>query len=796
MTTNLLTNIKNKNLAMCLYQSTEWFGDSYDEQSGIFFVHKTKFIIVFRLICLLVASLLICSTFSVFAKASFVGSNTCAYCHQEQFQQWQDSHHDLAMQEATVDTVLGNFENQTFTYFDVTSTFFKKGNKFFIKTDGPDGELTEFEIKYTFGVYPLQQYLIEFADGRMQSLGIVWDTRANEKGGQRWFHLYPDEQIIHGDPLHWTGIDQNWNYMCAECHSTNLKKNFNQEQNIFETTWAEIDVACEACHGPGKEHVAWAQQVKGKQKSINKDLQVTLNNSTTWIINPKTGLASRSSPRTSHIEIETCARCHARRSMQWDEYVHGRPLLDTHVPARLSDTLYFSDGQINDEVYVYGSFLQSKMYQKGVTCSDCHNPHTLKLKAEGNQLCNSCHLATKFDTPTHHFHKTEGEGTKCTSCHMPKKNYMVIDARGDHSFRIPRPDLSLKLDVPNACTQCHQNENNEWAAAAIETWYPNSKRREDIHYGEVLVAGRKGTIDANQLLIDLASNATNLAIVRATATSLLQGYLNPNTLTALNDLLHDEEAIVRFSSITAVESLPPQVKVKLLKHLLKDDLRMLRIEAARALADSNEHITNEDIKAQFDQALDEYITAQHTNAERPEAHTNLGTLHANMQRVDSAQREFEQAITIDTSYIPAYINLADLYRARGLDGQGKRYLETAIEKRPDSGSVHHALGLLYVRQKKLPEALSSLKKAVELAPQNTRYKYVYAVALDSTGGPSKAINVLKQAHEQRTADRDVLYALISYHQKAGNIKKARDYAEVLIEVSPWDQNAKALLERL
>ena len=748
-----------------------------------------------RVACAVVASLF-ANNLGAAEDSEFVGSKVCAACHQEQYQHWQNSHHDLAMQKATPATVLGKFDSQTFKYFDITSTFFTKDKKYFVQTDGPDGELTEFEIKYVFGVHPLQQYLVEFADGRYQSLGVTWDTRSKEDGGQRWFHLYPKEKITHDDPLHWTGIDQNWNYMCAECHSTNLEKNFNLEENHYQTTWSEINVACEACHGPGEKHAAWAQQEKDKQKSTDKGLQVDFNNPAAWIINPKTGLASRSPPRNSHLEVETCARCHARRSMQWDKYISGRPLLDTHVPATLDDSLYYSDGQINDEVYVYGSFLQSKMYQKGVTCSDCHNPHTLKLKAEGNQLCNSCHLATKFDTPKHHFHKADNEGTKCTACHMPKKNYMVIDARGDHSFRIPRPDLSLTLGSPNACTQCHQDQSDTWAAAAIGKWYPTSSRRKELHYGEALHAGRIGSIDANQLLIDLANDASKPAIVRATATSLLQGYLNPNSLSTINDLLHDEDAVVRFSAISAAEGFPPQVKVKLLKHLLQDDQRMLRIEAARALADSHEHITDENINAQFDQALDEYITAQYANAERPEAHTNLGTLNVGMQRIDLAQREFEQAIAIDPSFIPAYINLADIYRARGLDGQGKRYLETAIEKRPDAGSAHHALGLLYVRQKKLPEALSSLRKAVELEPQNIRFKYVYAVALESTGKPAEAINVLTQANEQRPADRDTLYALISFHQMAGDLGKAKHYASILVQVSPWDQNAQALLEKL
>ncbi len=749
-----------------------------------------------RIASLLFIGVYLFSAHAVLAESKYVGSKACASCHLEQYQLWKNSHHDLAMQTATPETVLGSFENQIFKYFDVTSTFFKKDERFFVKTDGPDGKLTEFEIKYAFGVYPLQQYLVVFANGRYQSLGLAWDTRSKKQGGQRWFHLYPNEHVTHDNPLHWTGIDQNWNYMCAECHSTNLKKNFNQEKNIFQTTWSEINVACEACHGPGGEHVTWAQQEKDKQKSTNKGLQVILNNSANWTINTDTGLASRSPTRKSHLEIEICARCHTRRSMQWDKYAHGRPLMDTHLPATLDDSLYYADGQIDDEVYVYGSFLQSKMFQKGVTCSDCHDPHTLQLKAEGNQLCGSCHLAAKFNTPKHHFHAEKSEATKCTSCHMPKKNYMVIDARGDHSFRIPRPDLSLKLGAPNACTQCHQDQNDEWAAAAIEKWYPASLRHKKNHYGEALHAGRRGSVDANQLLIDLANDTSKPAIVRATSTSLLQGYLNPNTLTAINDLLHDDEALVRFSAISTAEVLPTEVKVKLLKHLLIDDLRMIRIETARALADTRENISDTNLKLKFDQAIEEYITAQNVNAERPEAHANLGTLYASMQKIDQAQSEYEQAIAMDPNFIPAYINLADLYRAQNLDSEGKRYLLAAIEKRPDVGSAHYALGLLFVRQKKLNDALSSFQKAVELEPQITRNKYVYAVALDSAGQPKKAVEVLNLAHKQRPADRDVLYALVSFLQKAGNIKGAKHYANILVQVSPWDQNAKALLERL
>jgi hypothetical protein len=192
----------------------------------------------------------------------YVGSAACAGCHQAESEAWRGSHHDLAMAEATEETVLGDFDSAAFTYGDVTSRFFRRDGKFFVNTDGPDGELADFEIRYTFGVTPLQQYLIAFPDGRMQALGIAWDSRPKEKGGQRWFHLYPGQNLKAGDPLHWTGIDQTWNFQCAECHSTELRKNYDAATNTYATTWAEIDVACETCHGPGAAHVDWADGVR------------------------------------------------------------------------------------------------------------------------------------------------------------------------------------------------------------------------------------------------------------------------------------------------------------------------------------------------------------------------------------------------------------------------------------------------------------------------------------------------------------------------------------------------------
>jgi len=417
--------------------------------------------------------------------ATYVGRQVCTACHKREDDLWSGSDHDLAMQVANEETVRGDFNNTTFTYFGVTSKFSRRNGKFFVRTDGQDGKLHEYEITYTFGFTPLQQYLIQFPGGRYQALSIAWDTRPASEGGQRWFHLYPDEKIPHDDILHWTGLNQNWNFMCAECHSTNLQKNYDLAKDRYKTTWSEINVSCEACHGPGSRHVEWAQAASRSDKSQyegRKGLVVRLKdpNSGTWNFDMEAGTAQRSTPLQSNVLIETCARCHSRRSVVHDDYVYGRPLMDTHRPALLTEALYHADGQILEEVYVYGSFLQSKMLHAGVTCSDCHDPHSLKVHAADNALCTGCHLSTKYDTSSHHFHKPDSPGTSCVECHMPAKAYMVVDPRRDHSMRVPRPDLSVKLGTPNACNRCHTDRSTQWAADAVEKWY-GPQRSTDVH---------------------------------------------------------------------------------------------------------------------------------------------------------------------------------------------------------------------------------------------------------------------------------------------------------------------------
>ena len=465
--------------------------------------------------------------------AEYRGRESCKECHEKEFNLFQGSDHDMAMDTAINETVLGDFNDVSFSHFGVTSRFFKSDGLFMVNTEGPNGEMVDYQVSYVFGVRPLQQYLIEFPGGRYQCLPLCWDTRPADQGGQRWFHIYQQERIPPGDVLHWTRVTQNWNYMCAECHSTNLRKNYSYAEKAYHTTWSEIDVSCEACHGPGSEHIDWAEKVEtGSSPDIYPDMGLVVRlmdtDDATWIFAPDSVTARRSVPRQSDELVQMCSRCHARRAVATEDYYHGGSLLDTHWPSLLDEGLYFPDGQIEDEVYVYASFLQSKMYKAGVVCKDCHEPHSGKIYVDGNALCYRCHMASEYGPRKHHFHDPAKEGASCMECHMHERTYMVVDPRRDHSIRIPRPDLSDKLGTPNACNQCHPDKSTRWATDYLRQWYGDDLLNQS-HYGETFWAGRQRYPEAQQELLRLGADQNQPPMIRATAISLLGGYPNPST---------------------------------------------------------------------------------------------------------------------------------------------------------------------------------------------------------------------------------------------------------------------------
>jgi len=756
-----------------------------------------KFRLPLPVACLLL-SLVPASDFTIARELpEFVGARACDGCHATQMSAWQGSHHDLAMQVATEQSVLGDFAVSTFEHAGVTTTFFKRDGKFMLRTEGPDGAPNDYPIAYTFGVDPLQQYLVAFPGGRYQALTVAWDNRPSESGGQRWFHLYPNQRIDHDDPLHWTGIAHNWNSRCAACHSTNLRRNYSTGNDSYSTTWSDIDVACEACHGPGSRHVAWAEAGAASPDGRDADLVVHFDarDAARWPIDAETGNARRVPARGSHTELETCAMCHSRRSEIWPQASPGGPLLDAFVPSLLRRGLYHADGQILDEVYVYGSFLQSRMHQAGVTCSNCHDPHSLELRAPGNGVCLQCHLEDKYDSTEHHFHAPDSAGAECVGCHMPAKSYMVVDPRRDHSLRIPRPDRSLHFGTPNACNLCHDTRSAKWAMEQVQRWY-GGKPAGFQRYTPALAAARAGAAQSARLLAALADDPTAPAIARATALVELGGYLTPSTLEVVRRGLTSKDPRMRVAAVDALERLTPTARASLLLPLLDDPVRAVRIQAAARLAPVPPQSLGDGDRARLQRGIEEYVAAQQVNADRPEANLNLGVLYTELGELDKAVQSYQRALNRQASFVPAYVNLADVYRLQGRAADSQAVLRSGLEAVPKDAALHHALGLALVRQQQLPVALSSLARAAALDPDNPRYSYVYAVALASAGMSNDALRVLEQAHHRHPGNRAILVALVNYHREAGNRDTAVVFARRLSVLDPQDPGARALLEQL
>jgi len=724
---------------------------------------------------------------AVALAATYVGSQSCAQCHAAESKAWQASQHAVAMQHATEKTVLGNFNDATYGFQGVKSVFFRRDGKFFIRTDGPDGQLADFEVKYTFGIAPLQQYLVELPGGRLQAVSVTWDARPREQGGQRWFRQYPQEKIDHVDELHWTRRAQNWNFMCADCHSTQVSKGYDAANDSFKTTYAEISVGCEACHGPGSTHVQWAER-KGNEPGKGLTVQFDERIGVTWARN-EAGKPVRSKPRQTEREIEVCAQCHARRAQIAEGYQPGRPFLDHYLPSLLTPTLYHVDGQQQDEVFIWGSWLQSRMHAAGVTCSDCHDPHTQKMRIPGNTVCAQCHDPSKYDMATHHRHEQGTAGAQCANCHMPQNTYMVVDPRRDHSMRVPRPDESVAFGVPNACNSCHTDRDAKWAAKAVHDWLGRDAAGYQT-FAAVFQAAAGGGPSALDRLAGVAGDTAQPAIVRASALARLAGS-GQFTRDFAQRMSRDASSLVRLATVQLADEMPAETRAAVLEPLLSDETRAVRIEAARSLAGGQDRLPQE-LLPRWEAASQEYIATLQYNADRPESRVALGGFRAALGQADDAQAQFNAAVQLDPEFVPAYVNAADVLRAQGRDQESADMLQRGLQRVPASATLHHALGLARIRLQQPELAMASLRRAVELDPATARYTYVLAVALHSTGQADESIRRLQEAVKRWPYDRDMLMALTSFQLESGKRQDAQGTARRLVAAYPADPQVRVL----
>ncbi len=704
----------------------------------------------------------------VIPDSHFLGDQACKECHETEFNLWRGSHHDLAMQEADSISILADFNDKIFSSQGVTSRFFKKEGDFYVNTEGPDGNYYDYKIEYTFGITPLQQYIVKFPNGHYQCLRTAWDTEQN-----KWFDLYPDFKIVHSEWLHWSRGGLNWNNMCSDCHSTNVRKNYDFQTDSYDTKYAIINVNCEACHGPGKQHVEDAKRM-GDSYVDTGTFEMTLNT-------------------TPKELVDQCARCHIRREQFSEFFNFEGTLLDHYFPQVIAEGLYHPDGQILDEVYVYGSFIQSKMYQNNITCNNCHDSHSLNLKFEGNKLCAQCHLPETYDTPDHHFHKENTEASQCINCHMPGKYYMVNDFRRDHSFRVPRPDLSLKYGTPNACSGCHDDKDDKWAWEKFQEQYGEV---DSIHFSEKLAPGITRQPGAHIGLIELMNDKTEPEMARASAARALSNYNTQNFIEQYLELLNDESPLVRGISVDVLSEINNSDYIQSFLPLLNDPKRSVRIKAFYGLSAMPENEVPEPYKKAYQNVKQEFFTHVKTNLDFPGGRIKEANYFLKKGDVQKGIDGYESALKIDPLNNQARLNLANLYYTNQEYQKAEKAFKTVIEQEPEFGPAYYSLGLLYAELKQTNNAIEQLQNTINKMPENSRAYYNLSLLYDTNGQHKNAEETLIKGLKVDPESESLLYAL-AYHYATYNQKtKAKNILAKLIELYPNNGQYRNFLNSL
>lgn len=719
----------------------------------------------------LISGLLLLGAASLEVFAETVLAQDCAECHADETEAWSHSDHAWSMRLASPDVVKAPFSGEEVN-FDGLFGRFKRGST--ASTSAPNtaaiesqtragtapfviglkdtaqnqAHFTDHVVQYTFGHEPLQQFLIGLGTDRLQVAPFAFDTRPADEGGQQWIHLEAEFGDQRESRFQWHQPLQNWNGMCADCHSRGLSRNYNASENQFDTQFDAVNVDCQSCHVVTRDHLEVPTQLESTQGQ--------------WVRAAGAPIAHWAGPKRDTSAMEACFACHSLRAPLTDGFTPARPFLDQFRPESVIPPFYQVDGQIEEEVYVYGSFLQSAMYSAGVQCIDCHDPHSGQVKAEGNTLCLTCHAAEVFDASDHHLHRVDSTEGQCVSCHMPAKIYMSVDDRRDHRFAVPNPDLASVLGSDDVCQSCHEDR---WAQFKALTG-----AAELMEEGPSLIAERapSNAFMLQQLTLLQPRQGTRvLALINQDAhpatlrASMLRKYaaldtrdLAPLVIAAAQS----QEPLIRLVAADLLDPSAAEQKQWLIS-LAQDSLRSVRVAAIDRLRMRQGDLETISANAGLGIARGEADQALVQIAWRGEGRLRLAELALAEGDVLSAEREFKKAIQQDPFLVGAYLNLSDHYRRLNAQVLSLDVLDQGLNLNADSPLLHYSRGLALVRLDRHREGKPAFLRAVDLAPENTDFLYAALLLLDALNERSQGLDLVRARYPQGTLPEPILQLL-------------------------------------
>jgi predicted CXXCH cytochrome family protein len=588
------------------------------------------------------------------------------------------------------------------------------------------------------GREPLVQFLVPFDGGRLQVTQAAWDVQKRE-----WFDVFADDRAA-GEWGHWTGGGMTWNSQCASCHSTGVRKGWDPSKGAYGTTATAHGVTCAACHGDPAAHAAG-----GPPPS---DLRL----------------------------LDGCGSCHARRAELTEGYVVGEPFLDHFAPHLVDRTdAFWPDGQVREEDFEYGAFLGSRMHEAGVTCTSCHDPHSGRLRAEGDALCLGCHEKLP-GFAAHDRHEPPGPG--CVGCHMPVTTYMQRDPRHDHSFGIPDPWTNAKLGIPDACTRCHGDRDAAWATKQATAWWGDlgGPRRDRT---VAIAGGRAGDASAVPGLIGVLSDPKGAW--RAAAAGVLEGFVDrPEVRRALIDVLDDPDGHVRFAAAGALAPVAPDPEVdRALAPLLSDPLRAVRIQAARGLRFR---------LSPGSASMADYVEYLRQNADTPAALHERATWAIERGDLPSAVRDLQAAVGFDPNSVAVRDTYAVALAGYGRPGDAAAQLREVVRLAPNDAAGWFRLGLAEAGAGDLPAAEAAMDRSVTLDPSDARAWYNLGLVRQQLGRGASAVAALERA-VTLSPDPETAYGLASTLFAQGRVEEARAVARKVLAVAPDHPGARSIV---
>jgi tetratricopeptide (TPR) repeat protein len=700
------------------------------------------------------------------ALVQYAKSPSCRSCHEEEYALWERSHHALA--ERDIDPRLDAAAFQfPFKIRHGTQVSWVTNNNgvFQIFTMGKDGKRHPFTPVRVLGVEPLRQFLVPADAGRMQVTELAYDPAQVD-----WFDVYGEEDRHAGEWGHWTGHGMTWNSMCASCHNTALQKNYEITADAYHTTMVEHGVGCESCHGPMADHNAWqaAHPKQGGDPTIKKPGREEL--------------------------FALCGSCHSRRGDLTGDFRPGQKYAD-HFSLVIPDEtdLFYPDGQVHDEDFEFTAFSGSRMHAAGVRCSDCHEPHSAKVRIPGDNLCMVCHAAPappapKIDPATHSHHKTGERGDHCVDCHMPQTVYMQRHARHDHGFTVPDPLMTRDFGIPNACNRCHTDRSADWSLQSVEEWYGDKMQRPTRARTQVLARARRGDAASVPDLIHLMKQETN-GFWRAVSANFVKRWISdPQVVAALSAGLGDSNALARSMSIRALEPLSNEEPIHAgLTNALSDPVREVRLDAAwalRATLDTNS-VPGRELLAHLD-----------FNADQPSGALQAGVFHLDRGDVASALTWFKRAVQGDGNSAPLRQALAVALSDAGKSREAVTELETACKLAPQEAEYRYKFGLARNEVGDLEGAKTALAEAVKLDPALAPAWYNLGLAENASGKPEAALEALVRAESLDARSAQIPFARATILARLGRTDEARLAARRALEIQPGYPQAAALLQEL